>query len=522
MKRKYYDIVFAHASIRMFLENIAVYYQQQDGLTECDRKKVDKIVEFLIEHDDYISDNYVYNFADGQNLVALCRKCGDNDSRAYYLKMNKYFDQSCFDALLKGFEEKNSENFEASDSLGMEALLISCKYMPEERLRKFAESEKIYTRAAVAKNPSCPIELLESLARDKSRTVRISVARNNSTPEHLLMELAGDDSVYVRRAVACNRSASADVIRKLISVVDYETYRFCVYNPKCSSDVLETLAKYTNKDTNKTYHVRMKIAIHPNATKEVYEALKSDENPVFSQIALANSNCPLDELYKFNPNLKYAKSIAYYIMKREDLTDEIVKIFLNDMGARIRAVVIHMRELMQEDLLMYYKSNSKDVVSELAKKLRNNEALMDIMRKYGNDIDSDISRDASASLGTGAAEAFIEYIKEEPDKWEYNLKSYIACSSCTEDEMWQAFDEFCGVRENEKYPLAEKLLDSISHRSDMSEKSIERFIEYVSGGRGIRNISNTMHLVASFDNFYSKSLLNMCMSYIKEVESESK
>lgn len=519
MKRKYYDMLFAMVSIRLFLEKIAVHYQHQVALTESDQKKVDKIMHFLVYSDEFVSNDFLHNIADGQNLVILCQKCGNNHTKANYLMSNEHFNQVCFDALLKGFEQATSENFEANDMLCMESLLISCKYMPEERLRKFAKSQHIFTRASVAKNPACPIDLLEILAHDKSRRVRISVARNHSTPEYLLMELAGDQSVEVRRAVACNRSSSANVIRKLILIVDYETYRLCVYNPNCPADVLETLARYTNKVMDKTYYIRMNISTHKNANKAVYEAIRSDNNPILSQISFANTNCPIDELYNFNPKLKYAKSVAYHILERDDLTDEIVKHFFHNMGARIRAVVIHKRELSQEDLLMYYQSKSKDVISELVRKLKNNDALMYIMERYGNDTDSNISGYAASSLGSGSAKSFIEYLKKQPKNWKHDLRNYLAHSSCTEEEMWQVFDEFCDVRKNMPYPLDTELLGSISYREDICEKSIERFIEYACV---MKKSMHTNYLVASFDNFYSKSLLNMCMSYIEKIEAEGK
>lgn len=514
MKRKYYDMVFSHAYIRILLENIVAHYQQQDNLTERDKKKINKLIKSLINHEEDVSSTFASNvISDSQSLLTLCRKCGNDYTRAGNLMYNSHFDKSCFDALLKSFEATISANFEAKELFCMEELLISCKYMPEKELRKFGKSQQIYTRTAVAKNPACPIDLLEILAHDKSMTVRINVAYNRSTPEYLLMELLEDDSIYVRRSVAGNRSSSADVIRKLISTVDYEIYRLCVYNPNCPSDVLEILAHYTNKVMDKTYHIRMKIALHKNANTAVYNALKSDKDPILSQISFANVNCPLNELYKFNPQLKYAKSIAAHILDRNDLTDEIVKLFFNNMGARIKSMVIYQRNLSQEDLLMCYKSESKDVIEEISKKLRNNDALMDITRRYGDDIDSNISHYAAASLGPGSAREFISYIKEQHKNWEYDLKSYLGKSTCTDEEMWQVFDEFCDVRKNERCPLDAKLLISISHRKNLSEKSIERFIEYVSAmGSG-----STMCLVASFNNFYSKTLLNRCMSYIKQI-----
>lgn len=518
MKRKFYDMFFAQVSIQMFLSDVAIYYHKQSNLSDRDKKKVDKIVKFLIKYNKRVDDYILMNVAEGENLEEICRECCKNVLMARKLVHNPNFTQECFNELLKGFERATNKDFEAKELFGMGELLISCKYMPEDRLRKYAKSKESNSRAAVAANPSCPEDLIENLAHDKDKRVRLSVARNEITPARILLELAGDDGRYVKCSVAGNKNASADVIRKVYMFEDYETYKNCSCNPNCPSDVLEQLAMYTNREPVRTFCIRKNVAMHPNATVRVYNVLKSDENPYLSQISLLCKACPVEELYTFNPKLKYATDIAEFIMERNDITDEVVKDFLDNKGAVTRAIVVEKRDIPQEVLLKYYTSKSKKVINELSKKLTDNEALMYILKQYGT-TDFEIGREAAGNLGPGSANAFASYIKSKQKNWEFHLRAYLYGVS-SEKDMWQVYDEFSNIRKNRKYPLAATMLEFIAYgHKDMSESGVEKFVKYIVEENAITNKAHMLHNVSNFDKFYSKTLLNMCISYINSVEA---
>jgi len=115
MKRKFYDMVFAQASIRMFLMDVAIYYHKQNDLSE--------------------------------SLRMLCRGYCNNANIARNLLTNPNFNSECFNEMLNGYEMTKNKDFEVNNRWGMAELLISCEYMPEDRLRKFSKSKEKYTRA---------------------------------------------------------------------------------------------------------------------------------------------------------------------------------------------------------------------------------------------------------------------------------------------------------------------------------------------------------------------------------------
>lgn len=519
MKRKFYDMVFAQTPIREFMEDIVIHFSQRKDLSERDRSKVDKIFKFLIDNEMTTNRIAELDILEGKNLVMLCRHCGDDQHIVSNLMKSKAFNKECFDALLQCYEEYFLDELEATDMFGLESLLISCEYMPEDKLRAFSMSKSKYTRASVAVNPSCPRDSYEILVHDKDSMVRKYAAKNTTAPEDALMEMANDKNRYVREAVAGNHGATEDVIRAVFDINDFGICLKVVANPKCPSDILLELASYVNRDMYRTYRIRLKVAQHPNMTNVVYEALKADSNQMYSQIAFVCKECPIEDLYNFNPKNKLAKSIAYHIMEREDLSYEIIKFFLDNMGAKIRAVVIAEGDIPKEYLTKYYRSDSKDVLIEIAKKkqLNDNDALMAILKKYNkSENDFEICSLAAACLGPGSAPKFIEYLKEKPEYWEHHLKTYLGYSQCTEDDIWTVFNEFSSVRENDRFPLAEGMLGAIRCRKNLSTDGIERFIKYASEGKGIYNVSGTMELLVSFDKFYSTALLNMCMSDIRK------
>lgn len=525
MKRRYYDMAFAQASIRMFMGNIVLRYSQMENLSERDTRKVDKIFNFMLERGWGINSTFMTSLSDKQKLVMLCKTYGNSEYKVRDLMSNKAFDEDCFKALLETYEADRNGKLEVRRLWwGSAQKIISCEYMPEERLRELAKSDEKYTRAAVAMNPSCPVDVLETLADDKDMIVRIYVAKNERTPEEILRKLANDSGREVRRAVSTNKSITEDIIRIVFDINDYDICLHVVKKTNCPSDILEKLASYVNRDSYRAYHIRMAVAEHPNVTEEVYEILKNEKDPSYRQIAYVCKMCPMEELYNFNPKLKLAKHVAHHIIKRDDISFEMIKFFLDNMGANIRAIVISEVDIPREYLAVnYYDSRSKEVLIEMARKklIDDNDALFAIIKRYTEgDKDYEICSLATSCLGPGSSTRFIEYLKRKPEYWEHHLKTYLGYSRCTEVDMWNVFNEFKDVRANEKFPLAEGMLNAIRCRKDLSEKSIDLFIKFVSEGNGISNCADTMRSIGACDNFYSPALLNMCMTEIKKANTK--
>lgn len=524
MKKELYDIIFSVVPIKNFFEAVVNHYGYSKEASIADKKKAQKIIGFMVsskqfmKNECFADDKFVKNpLLSGRNLVNVVKRGAIKPYGAMEFLSNPNFDSQCFLTVLKCYEENWSGIFDENILFGPGMEIVSSKFMPEEKLREYAKAQNSIIRCGVAINEASPADLLEVLSNDKCESVRVFVARNKKTPVPVLMKLSEDKSKYVRQNVAGNESSSADILRMLTQVHpdDYNLIRIILRNPNCPADVLEMYASYTHKNVDKVYVIRSSVAVHQNISTTAWETLYADPDPKFRNIALMSRLCPLEKLTTFVPNVRYAEFVANNIMEREDLDDDIVNSFLENMGAKVRAVVIRQRNLSQEQLIKHYRDRSKAVRAELARKLKDNNALMYMLDK-STDEEYEVRISIAKSLSAGSADDFIGYIVKNIGKWWKQIVKMYMSGSSSEADIWKVFYVFKYVDANTRYPLAEEMLRSMSRRVEFSEASINEFVHYVRNSREITNRKRVMEYVSGFSNFYSKELLDMCLEYIEK------
>ena len=522
IRKDLYDKVFSAVSITKFFPGVIWHWSKEENVNDTTRKKLRRVIKYIIENDLVSSSSEMYRlqFCDGRNLMKAIKKYGGDSWFVRMITCNPNFDEKCAATLLEICRKKDPQGFESEDMWGTRSMILTCEFIPEDELRKYAKSKNMCARADVAANKACPKDVLEELSNDAACTVRTQVARNPATPEDIRLKLADDKSAQVRKWLAFNRTGMTEkIIRKLAKYKDeFEIVRAIVNDPVCPADILEEFASYTHRDPARTYIVRRSVATHPNLSQKGWDILHSDPNPSWANFALASKLCPLELLDTFVPDVKFASDAVYYIMHRDDLTDDVVEMFLNNMGARARAVTIAERDLPQETLLKFYQEKCKVVNHAIAKKLRDNDAIMYLL-KENRDNDNEFSYYISLvdGLGEGSAEMFIEYIYGyKPKRWVHFVKSYLGYSRCSESDMWMVFNEFkdCSPEGYKSCNFAEELLKAIANRRNLSDYSLEDYISFALYSEEIENHENA--LVQLNGTFYTKTMLDMCIDFIRQ------
>lgn len=524
INKELYDCVFSAVPITSFFPGVIRHWSKEKKVNEATMKKLRRVVKYTIENNlvNAGSDIYRLQLCDGHNLLNAIKMYGSNYWFIRNATSNPNFDEECTITMLDVCEKECPNIFESNSILGERSMILTCKSMPESELRKYAKSDNKYARAEVAANEACPKDVLEDLSKDPALVVRMRVARNRVTPEHVRLELVDDKNPQVRKCVAFNSEGmTQNIIRKLAKYKDeYEVIRAIVKISICPADILEEFASYTNKKPANTYIVRRNVALNQNLSKKGWDILHSDPELCWSNIALASKLCPVELLDTFVPDVKFASNVAYYIMQRDDLNDDVIEKFLNHMGARVRAIVIEEYDLPQETLLKFCKGKSKVVNCAIAKKLQDNEAIMYLLNKYdGNDIDYCCY--LVDGLGSGSAEMFIEYIQShKPEHWTYLVRSYLGYGRCSEDDMWKVFNEFkdCSLTGLKECKFAEELLKAIANRRNLSDYSLEYYINFVLHSEEIENREKMLKQLEG--TFYTEIMLDMCIDYIEQQSKE--
>jgi hypothetical protein len=144
------------------------------------------------------------------------------------------------------------------------------------------ESEAVLL--AVAEHPSSSPESLQRLAASTYLSVRIAAALHPSTPPAALLLLAASADVPAKLALTARAGLSTEIQRALLKTGPGEVLRALASSPFAAEDMLVALATSENPD------IRLRVAVHPNLTADLQQALGTDPDWSVRQAAMTASS----------------------------------------------------------------------------------------------------------------------------------------------------------------------------------------------------------------------------------------
>lgn len=524
MKKEIYQKLFNFVPMRNVYVPLLEHYGRAESVSMGDQIVAKHMIELLYDISEKDSDHCRMDnpLMDVPFLIKVFVNNYKRPRVREEIMNNPNFDTACLLVML-AYAEKYPERF-FTHFWDVGYVLISNALMPTDKLRRYAESMDKDMRKAVAYNPSCPEDIFEMLSEDRLIEVILVVARNPKTPIHILEKLARHNNSQVKKMVAFNPSASEEALRILAeSATQYELILAIVTNRHCPANVLEYFASYVHhrKDIEKTFMVRLRVATNPNLSEHAWNILWNDTNPMYKNVALASKICPLEKMRELDWKAQDASRVVSQILTRDDLPEDLIMDFLTNYGARIRAVVIDQYDLSQEILVKFCKDKSKKVRYEVARRLKDNDALLSLLNVLDSD-EYDTRQYVMGNLSFGAADKIIKALKENPESsyWKQVALSFVGNDKVSEEEMWKIF---YAVKHLDYYGhnclLADEMLIRMAkYRKTLSEESLEQCINIVLESGWVTNKSGVLNEFVYCKTLYTRELLNICCN---EVASEA-
>ena len=528
MKKGTYERVFSRVPITDFFVRAVMYWGKQEDVSKSTEQKVRRIARYVIDNNlegDGNVEIYRLPICSERMLMKAIKNNFDNHLIIDEILHNPNLNEKHVTAILEVWKKDYRKYFLSDQMRWTRHMILTCPYMPEQEIRDFSNAKYSCIRADIAKNESCPMDILERLSRDAATSVRMGVARNPNTPENILLKLVDDNSMLVRKCVALRWDKTEAVIRKLAKYMsEFDVARSVVRALNCPADVLNKYASYSHKyDPDCTRIIRGTVAVHPNLSHEGWKILYNDPNSCWSNYALASKLCPVELVKTFDNKAKFASDAAYYITMRDDLTEDIINMFLGDTNARIREVAIRNCELPLETLFKYHNDKSKYVRIELMRKFQGKEELFDLIRSTKCDPARvfDYLGQAILTMGPGSAKKFIDFVDSYGiEKCKYYVGMYLSSSNCSEKELWMVYQKFLHEDGILFDNFGVEMLTLIIGRKQVSNKTVERCIEQATryGEKEMKDFIR--HLNGR--TFFSSTMLSMCIEYIKQEKASKK
>jgi hypothetical protein len=148
------------------------------------------------------------------------------------------------DPILSAIQTANPEAFRTLINEFVETLpaaIASYSGLPEQYVRRLAESNSSNVRAEIAGRTDCPSDVIELLAKDSDESVRSRVAGNPNSPLPLIRSLVADPNEWVRREIARRSDVPNEVLSEFTSDRSRLVRSTLAKNPNCPKDVFVQL-----------------------------------------------------------------------------------------------------------------------------------------------------------------------------------------------------------------------------------------------------------------------------------------